>query len=256
MILRVLLIVHESDRESVSSACQSSEHSVTIVGMSSTPNDVPMLCSHLRPDAVVLDPGLDDGEFIQGWRSMMGPIPALICVSAEAQYALPAFDAGAVHYVSSVDDNEAMHVAIQRAVARVVRYDRGDGNGATARERSPVFGADRIALSSASGIDVHPTSEIMSAHGEGNYTRVVLRNDPPVIISRTLGDVEPRLCLAGLLRVHRSHMVNLQHIRHVRRGKSPVIQLINGEAIDVSERYRGMLFDMMQVRIHRKQDQA
>ena len=59
-----------------------------------------------------------------------------------------------------------------------------------------------------------------------------------------------------MLRVHRSHMINPDRVRRVRRGKTSVVELENGREVDVSDRYRGELYDWLQIRIGRRQDSA
>ena len=96
--------------------------------------------------------------------------------------------------------------------------------------------------------------QLLSAHGEGGYTRVLFDAEQSMLLARPLGHVEPRLREAGMIRVHRSHMINPERVRKVRRGKTSVVELVNGLEVDVSERYRDDLFAMLQIRVGRHQD--
>jgi two-component system LytT family response regulator len=75
-----------------------------------------------------------------------------------------------------------------------------------------------------------------------------------MIMSRPIGEYEVVLADAGLVRVHRSHMVNVDHIRRVRRGKTPIVELSNGAEVDVSESYREALFAFLQINGGRRHD--
>jgi hypothetical protein len=48
-------------------------------------------------------------------------------------------------------------------------------------------------------------------------------------------------------------MVNVGLIRSVRRGKLPVIQLVDGTELDVGERYKDSLFNVLRISRRRRQ---
>ena len=227
------------------------KHNVQVIGYTSAGDELGDLIHMNRPDVVIMDPAIDGGLTIREWPQRFGTTPVLLCATEDDHYAVDAFNAGAAHYVALPVECKHMDEAIRRAVARIVRYDREGGNGSTANESRAPFNCRVIALPSVAGIEIRNHADLYSAHSEGNYTRVMLKADPPMLLSRTLKDVEPSLQHAGLMRVHRSHMVNPDQIRRVRRGKSPVVELSNGEQVDVSERYKEFLYAMLQIRTKR-----
>jgi two-component system LytT family response regulator len=76
---------------------------------------------------------------------------------------------------------------------------------------------------------------------------VIFVNDPPIILSRTIRDYAPVLEHSGLLRVHRSHLVNIVHVRRILRGKTPRLLMCNGDEVDVSTSYRDKLFAAVRI---------
>ncbi len=229
-------------------------HAITVVATADTTDGILHVVREHRADVLLLDPALDDGLLLDRWSEEMGTTPVLICYSASEVYAVPAFHAGAVHYLTPDTLRDGLAVAIDRAVARLVRYDREGGNGNAAHETRAPFHCRVIALPATDGIEVRTSEQLLSAHGEGGYTRVLLQDEAPMLLARSLGEVEPALRDAGMVRVHRSHMINPECVRRIRRGKTAIVELVNGLEVDVSERYRGTLFDMLQIRIGRKQD--
>lgn len=256
MHLRVICIACERDLIDLRDHLYMvAKHTITIDGLSSTTEDVLHLARAYHADIVVLDPSLDAGNLLSTWRSEVGATPVLVCYSADDTYALDAIRAGAVYYITPENRGE-LDEALDRAAARIIRYDREGGNGNAARETRAPFQCRVIALPGTDGIEVRASDHLLSAHGEGGYTRILLEDESPMLLSRSLGEVEPALRDAGLLRVHRSHMINPERVRRVRRGKTSIVEMVNGVEVDVSERYRDVLFDMLQIRIGRKQDQA
>ena len=228
-------------------------HNVDVVQYNATIDDVPDLINLHQPDIVILDPSLDNAYSLREWPDRYGVTPVLICVCDREDFAVDAFNAGAVHYLATPIKLDHVEIAIQRAITRIVKYDREGGNGNGAREIRAPFQCRVIALPSIDGIEIRNHEDLFSAHGEGNYTRVVLRQEGSMLLARTLKDVEPSLSQAGLMRVHRSHMINPSQVRKVRRGKSPVVELSNGEEVDVSERYKELLFAMLQIKSRKQQ---
>lgn len=192
------------------------------------------------PDIVIYDPEYDHGAFFAD-GSLGGPhAPAIICVSDDTTYAVQAFHVGALHYLSY----DAVVHELQCAIARCRVVILGSESPMLLREHvqslSPSH--DVIALPVFSGIELRDRRSIVRIQGERSYTRVVLLDDPPIILSRTIRDFAPALENSGLLRVHRSHLVNIAHVRRIIRGKTPRLQMCNGDEVEVSGSYRDALF--------------
>ena len=58
------------------------------------------------------------------------------------------------------------------------------GNGDRARETRAPFHARVIALPGSGGIEVRSPDHLVSAHGEGGYTRIHLDDESPMLLSR------------------------------------------------------------------------
>lgn len=257
MILRALLVLPTPTANFVRSVLTTaSPHRIDVVGSTSRIADLNGLLENVESDVVFVDPTMDAGDTIRSWRGRVGAFPVLVCMTETAQHAVEAFEAGAAHFIVAPYTEESLHIALSRAAMRVVRYDRGTGNGSELRESSVPFRARILALPSHSGIDIRSVDDVIRVNGEGSYTRVTLQSQPAVILSKCLGDLEQGFSRVGLVRVHRSHMINLTHVRQVRRGKTPILKLSNGDEVDVSLTYRDILFDMLQLRIGRRQDRA
>ncbi len=246
MQVRALCILREPDAEmarAMTLACTT--HDVVIVGSSQRVSDVRTLTKSTRPDLVFYDPSLDNGELLITWQAEIGLMPVLICWSSEAAYAQMAFEAGAAHYLMDRCTHTVLSLALDRCARRMARRSQH----MHLAERGPEFAyhANVVALPVASGIEVRNCENIVHVHGEGNYTKVIFDHEPAILLSRTIGDFEHVLQRAGFLRVHRSHLVNLSHVRRLMRGKFARILMSNGDEIEVSDKYREGLFDALNI---------
>lgn len=253
-ITAILICRDENAGHILEAAAALADHRIEIVAQASSPADLLSVIRLHNVDLVLLDPDIDQGATLATWSAYVGAIPVLVCVSENGRYGPEAFDAGAAHYVMIQKIDRQLGDAIRRVVVRLLRYDRGGPNGSAVREWQAPFKTKMVALPHATGIEIRSCEQVVSAHGEGNYTRIILEDDPPMIMSRPIGEYEVVLAEAGLVRVHRSHMVNVDHIRRVRRGKTPIVELSNGAEIDVSDSYREALFAFLQINGARRHD--
>ena len=61
------------------------------------------------------------------------------------------------------------------------------------------------------------------------------------MVSKPLGDFEPLLESFNFFRVHKSHMVNLNHVEKYVKGKGGYLILKDGSHVDVSVRKKEAL---------------
>lgn len=197
------------------------------------------------PDAVLYDPAYDAGALLnEGSIGGMRP-PAVVCVSDDPVNAVVAFKLGAVHFLSYDASQQELECALDRCRSFVLPHHVS----MLLHERQPLFAPshDVIALPVLSGIELRDRRTIVRIQGERNYTRVIFLNDPSIMLSRTIRDYAPVLEHSGLLRVHRSHLVNIVHVRRILRGKTPRLLMCNGDEVDVSNTYRDTLFSLLRV---------
>jgi two-component system LytT family response regulator len=92
----------------------------------------------------------------------------------------------------------------------------------------------KLALSTMQGVHLLDTIEILYCEGVGNYTRFHIQGKAPILVSKTIKEYEELLHDQSFMRVHKSYLVNLQHIR--KYEKEGILQLTNGDSVAVSRR--------------------
>jgi len=63
-------------------------------------------------------------------------------------------------------------------------------------------------------------------------------------VSKVLKEYDELLSNHGFFRVHRSHLVNLQHIKRFEKQEGGYVVMSNGEKIPVSSRARERLLEL------------
>jgi two-component system LytT family response regulator len=204
-----------------------------------------------RPDLVLLDvqmPELDGFDVIGeiGAHNM----PAVIFVTAFDDYAIDAFDIGAVDYLLKPVDEDRFNRTLDRAAKRLREWEEG----VTAAQMTALL-RKVSAIASPGGrfaVKVHgkilflDASEIYWIQARDDVARIHLA-DSAYDVREPLSHLESRLPGGTFLRVHRSVIVNTTHIRAAQpfdQGDQMLI-LRNGKRITTGRSYRRVVQDFL-----------
>ncbi|HWK02056.1 MAG TPA: LytTR family DNA-binding domain-containing protein [Puia sp.] len=94
----------------------------------------------------------------------------------------------------------------------------------------------KIALPSFTGLTVFPVKDIIHCQAEINYTQFFFTSGQKLLAIRTLKEYEELLGDCGFIRVHKSHLINVQHVKSYTRGEGGTVTMSDGTLIDVSRR--------------------
>ncbi len=195
---------------------------VDVVGQADNGVAALELLDDLEPDVVFLDvqmPGLTGFEVARQVASRPTP-PHIVFVTAYDQYALDAFQVGAVDYLLKPVDAALLGQALGRArrrldeartdtvskaaLAQIVEQLAGRQ---TRRAQVVVKVADRILLVQA--------DELVYASLNEDEVKVVATHVTGTSNYRTLDDLQAQLDPALFWRVHRSYLVNINKIKEI-----------------------------------------
>lgn len=172
--------------------------------------------------------GLDTAEaIVEDWPEGH-PLPQLVFVTAYGQYALQAFDHGAVDYLLKPVSVERLQRAVQRLQERLALLDAspvasGEALGGElqriAGALQPAGDVSRLAvINAAVGAVTHliPVEDVLFFEVADKYLRVVTR-EREALIRMTLRELLLRLDPGRFWQVHRSLVVQVRCIAQVER---------------------------------------
>jgi two-component system LytT family response regulator len=181
-----------------------------------------------RPDLVFLDVQMPECDGFDVLEMLGGDAPAaIVFVTAYDQYALRAFEAGALDYVLKPFDNARFERALARAKERV-------RNGPT-RSRK----AERLAIKSAGQVSFLKISEIDWIEAADYYA--CLHVGPKAhLLRRSMAELEQELDPTVFCRIHRSTIVNLDRVRGLKLNEDGEYEVLidSGAKLRMSRRYR------------------
>ena len=146
----------------------------------------------IRPDLVFLDVRLPRTSGLDVLARLTHK-PAVIFTTAYDRYAVSAFELGAIDYLLKPFGRERFRRAAERARAVL-------------EKRTP-----RLFVREAGRIVPLRVSSIERIQAADDYA-IVFAGDRQFMLSLTLAELEARLDPDTFLRVHRSHLINLDHV--------------------------------------------
>ncbi|MBA3891059.1 MAG: LytTR family transcriptional regulator DNA-binding domain-containing protein [Gemmatimonadaceae bacterium] len=197
-----------------------------------TPGDPP-------PAAVLLEP--TGSELRRLWLERLRRLPAppsIVVLGQDAHLAVTAFEVGAVDYVPLPATRERVQLALTRLAIRL-RTPAPDIPRAATIAHDPAALDRLLMLREGSGRCIVSPEEIVWLEGARNYVRIHLI-DRVLQQRETLFNFENSLDSAEFVRVHRSAIVNLRHVREVtpqRFHGERLITLATREQLRLSRTY-------------------
>ena len=181
-----------------------------------------------KPDLVFLDVRMPeyDGFDILEMLGADAP-PAIIFVTAYDQYALKAFDTGALDYLLKPFNNARFARALERAKERIAH-----------RRQAPAR-MDRLTIKNAGSVVFLPTADIDWIEAADYYASLHV-GAKTHLLRRSMNDLDSDLDPAQFCRIHRSTIVNLARVRELRFDSDAEYELVlaDGTQLRLSRRYR------------------
>lgn len=195
---------------------------IDVVGEARDGQEALRLIHKLEPDLVFMDvrmPGMTGVEVLQAVEHR----PAVVFTTAFDEYAIPAFDLGAVDYLVKPFGRDRLLETLDRVRVRLVGQGRAAGAQASAAGTqvsaagTPVqpFAVRLFARHKGATVPV-PISEISRVEALAGGVALVTATGT-FELDGTLAELEKRLDPRDFVRVHRAHLVNLAHVTSIRR---------------------------------------
>jgi two-component system LytT family response regulator len=188
-----------------------------------------------KPDLVFLDVQMPECGGFDVLELLGNALPIIIFVTAHDEYALRAFETGALDYLLKPFDNARFNRALNRAKDKLAHY-------APSAPRP----AQRLVIKNRTQVLFLNIADIDWIEAAGYYACVHVGSDTH-IIRRTLLDLEQDLGSERFNRIHRSVIVNLDRIQglEVQNGGEYEVVLKSKVRLQLSRRFRKTLEERM-----------
>jgi two-component system, LytTR family, response regulator len=164
------------------------------------------------PDLLFLDVRLPELSGLEVARRIRHPAE-IVFTTAYDRFAVAAFEIGAIDYLVKPFGRERLAAAVERALARLGQSAVGAGD----RARDSLADGPVARLFARQGDRIVPiaASGIRRIQAQGDYAEVHAA-EGTFLIHVALAELAARLDPARFRQVHRSHIVNLDAVAHMR----------------------------------------
>jgi len=207
------------------------------------------LLLELQPQVVFLDIHLGDGTGFDLLEEVnkKGKINSqVVFITAHEQYAIKAFRFSALDFLLKPVDPEELEKVIEKIKAI---WDKTDNYAhidlLLENIRKKVDNFKRIALSNSDGMHLFEINDIIRCESEDNYTKFYIKNNKPLLISKTLKEYEDLLTEHGFERIHQSHLINLAYLKSYIKKDGGYVVMADNSKLPISARKKERLQDII-----------
>ncbi len=200
-----------------------------------------------KPDLVFLDIEMPNGNAFDLLEKFKEIDFNIIFTTAYDHYAIKAIKFSAVDYILKPIDPEEL-------VEAVKRFEKKQQENPNVLDKQfktllsnvrPENKLKKVGIPDGDGLVFINLSDIVRCESDGNYTFFILTSGKKIIASRTLGEYEQMFTEDHFFRVHRSHLINLQHVKKYIKGEGGYVIMSDDSQVEVSRRNKNEFLEKL-----------
>lgn len=215
---------------------------VSVVATASSAEEARSLLPAAQPDVLFLDINMPSENGFDLLQSLGNRNYAVVFVTAYQEYAIKAIKAGALDYLLKPVDIDELRSCIEK-----IRTELRT-NAIPPEERARQLGVvmnslasstkqiAKLAIPTGSGFEFVIVNDVVRCESDNTYTTFYLRDGKKHLVCKPIKEYEEVLEGAGFMRVHRSHLVNLQHVQQVHRTDGWHLITADNARIEIARR--------------------
>jgi two-component system LytT family response regulator len=235
MKLKAIIVEDElASRETLSVYLSKYCPDVELVGMAESVTTGLELISRAKPDIVFLDIEMPRGNAFDLLEQLGEVDFDIVFVTAFSNYAIKAINLSASYYILKPVDIDELVSAVEKIKKSREEKLSHKPTKVLIENLHNANGSHKIVLPLMDGFEVIQVKEIIRCQANDNFTDFHIAGKKKMMICRTLKFYEELLNESGFMRVHKSHLVNMDHIKKYLRGKGGQLVMNDESVIDVS----------------------
>lgn len=195
-------------------------------------------------DLLFLDIQMADGTGFDVLQNVEAERFKTIFTTAYSEYALRAIKFTPLDYLlKPIDADEfksAVHKALRQQQSDIQEQIRRYLSHLAAPQLSP-----RVSLATAEGIHLYFVKNIVRCASDGNYTTVFFEDKSKLLVAKTLKELELLLSPYPFERIHKSHLINLDHLRRYYNRFAGEVEMSDGVLLPVAQRKKTHLLELL-----------
>ncbi len=240
-MLKALLIDDEiNNLENLAFLLENDCEGIVVVGKVTSASLASEILSKKEIDIIFLDIQMPKINGFQFLETLGNHNYKIIFITAYNEYAIKAIKAGAYDYILKPIDLVELQTAINKLQVTVSIEEKGKKEQVAIQriveQLNPKQYPKRLGLHQLGSICFVEVEQIISLEADSNYTIIHLSNMQKMVFSKTLKDFEEQLDPKQFARIHKSYIVNLQHVKEYKTTDGGVVRMSDGNCWSISRR--------------------
>jgi len=189
-----------------------------------------------KPDLLFLDIEMQDGTGFDLLEKVAGNNFYVIFTTAFENYALRALKLSAVDYLLKPINADELKAAVSKASDIMEQKSTENNFQLLLQNLQSNTGMHKIALPTSEGLTFINVHDIIRCQADGSYTHFYFKTQKKLLVSKKIKEYEELLSPYNFVRVHHSHLVNLDEVTKYVRGDGGYVVMSDGETVYVSKR--------------------
>ena len=217
---------------------------IEVIAVASTVKEALALLEKLKPELIFLDIQLKDGTGFDFLNALNSYNFKIIFTTAYSQYAIDAIKVNALDYLLKPIDSDELITAVQKAKNQIAIESNLSKKEIIPKNTINVL-SNKISIQTSKGITLYESKSIIRLQSESNYTAIYYSNGKKEIIAKILRDFEKSLSKLGFVRIHNSHIINLQHLTNYVNKDGGYVILSDKTTLPVSKRKKSNFLHLL-----------
>lgn len=246
MKIKAIIIEDEkSNRENLAKILLEYCKQVEIVALCSSAVEGREAIMEHQPDLVFLDIEMPGGSGFSLLESIETINFEVIFVTAFDHYGIKAVKFCALDYLLKPVDILELTSAVGKLENRLTEKSENQRMKTLLANRQTKTKNPKIALPLSDKIEFIEISSIVRCEGEGNYTHIFLKTGEKILASKTLKEFDELLTDHNFLRIHQSHLINLNEIKSYIKTDGGYIKMNDGSSVSISRQRKDMVMERL-----------
>lgn len=208
---------------------------LNILAIGGSIKEAVILIQKHQPDIVFMDIEMPGENGLKIFDYYEIPAFDIIFTTAHKQYSIEALRKSAFDYLlKPVSHVDLLSMMVRYEKSKKRKNSQGNDIPFSLEPRTPL--SEKIALPTSDGLQIENIQNILYCHGVDNYTRIHTIFGNNILVSKTLKALEDLLPSKGFYRIHKSYLINLNHVKSYHKNDGYYVQLLNGVELNVAYR--------------------
>lgn len=247
MILKSVIIDDEKKhRETITMLLETYCPTVDIVAEAKDRDSLLQAIDDHQPDLIFMDIDLGGTTAFEILNQLDQINFKIVFVTASASHAITGYQYNAIDYLlKPIEPKKLIQV-----VERVASFQPATvSKEIVLEEFRQLYGGAvssiKISVSDAKGVHVLKVNDIMYCQSSGNYTTFSMKDRSEIIISKNLKYFETKLEVYNFVRIHKSYLVNIDHIQQILKEDDGMVLLSDETSLPLAKTHKKQVLEKL-----------